>query len=219
MFSKNESIGVCERNSENPYGRINTNEPKYSSVFSDLTRKEMKGLLNYLYSSKKLNLTKFKNATLRSNYLYLAERFMPSKAAVLNCIDNGYSKPLRETHVVLIRGGDRKPNVLEIVVGPIPFPYGHRLFPYRPQPILFFQRLITSIEIISLRLKECVDKEFGRALDELYRGTLINCGNKCLDVGLSAEVPISKSEEKSFYWYSFHQNSDYKILRPVDFSV
>ncbi|XP_052072423.1 putative amine oxidase [copper-containing] [Mytilus californianus] len=220
MFLKeNVSIGVCGRNSENPYGRINTNETKYPSVFSDLTRKEMKSLLNYLYSSKELNLTKFRNATLRSNYLYLAELFMPSKAAVLNYIDNGYSKPSREAHVVLIRGGDPKPNVLEIVVGPLPFPNGYRLFPYRPQPIPFFQRPITSIESISRRLKKYVDKKFGRALYELYGGSLINCGNKCLDVGLAAEVPISKSEEKSFYWYSFHQNPEYKILRPVDFSV
>ncbi|XP_071180371.1 putative amine oxidase [copper-containing] isoform X2 [Mytilus edulis] len=219
FINTNKSIGVCGRNSENPYGRINTNEPRYPSVFSDLTRKEMKGLLDYLYSSKELNLTRFRNATIRSNYLYLAEMFMPSKAAVLNYIDDGYSKPPREAHVVLIRGGDPKPNVLEIVVGPLPFPNGHRLYPYRRQPIPFFQRPFTSIESISQNLKEYIDKEFGRPLYELYGGNLINCGKKCLDVGLFAEVPISKNDEKSFAWYSFNQNSEHKLLRPVDFSV
>ncbi|XP_071177859.1 putative amine oxidase [copper-containing] [Mytilus edulis] len=189
----NKSIGVCGRNSENPYGRINTNEPRYPSVFSDLTRKEMRGLLDYLYSSKELNLARFRNATIRSNYLYLSEMFMPSKAAVLNYIDDGNSKPPREAHVVLIRGGDPKPNVLEIVVGPLPFPNGHRLFPYRRQPIPFFQRPFTSIESISQNLKDHIDKKFGRPLYELYGGNLINCGNKCLDVGLFAEVPISKN--------------------------
>ncbi|CAC5416610.1 AOC1 [Mytilus coruscus] len=216
---KNKSVGICGRNKKNPYGKINTNELNYPTVFSDLTRKEMKGLLYYLFSNKELNLTKFSNATFNSNYLYLAELYLPSKSAVLNYIDNGYTKPPREAHVILIRGGDPIPNVLEIVVGPLPFPKVYRLVPYRPQPIPFFQRPITSIESFSQKLKESIHKEFGKALHDLYGGTFINCHKKCLDVSNSVQVPITKLDGKRFYWYTFCQNFEYSILRPIDLEV
>jgi hypothetical protein len=83
-------------------------------VFSDLTRREMKGLLQYLFANIDLNLTTPEKATIHTNNLYLAELHLPPKKAVLDYIDKGCRKPPREAHVILIRRGIKQPDVREI---------------------------------------------------------------------------------------------------------
>jgi len=153
-----DSKRICQQNNTNPYGKINTREQKHPSVFSDLTRREMKGLLQYLFANIDLNLTTPEKATIHTNNLYLAELHLPPKKAVLDYIDKGCRKPPREAHVILIRRGIKQPDVREIIVGPFPNPSYHRPVPYRPQSISFLKRPFTPIDDITQNLTKLMDK-------------------------------------------------------------
>ena len=53
--------------------------PKSAGVFDDLTVDEIVSVIDYLMSQTELNLTKFEEATVNSNYIYLVQLLPPSQ--------------------------------------------------------------------------------------------------------------------------------------------
>jgi diamine oxidase len=215
-----DSKRICQQNNTNPYGKIDTREQKHPSVFSDLTRREMKGLLQYLFANIDLNLTTPEKATIHTNNLYLAELHLPPKKAVLDYIDKGCRKPPREAHVILIRRGIKQPDVREIIVGPFPNPSYHRPVPYRPQSISFLKRPFTPIDDIAQNLTKLMDKSTGGMLQELYGGRLIQCGNRCLRLAeMTGMTSAISGERKILQWFNLYHFTEYWMLRPLDFAI
>ena len=109
-------------------GVIDLSGPSEPSVFSDLTSEEVQGLTDFIYSKAELNLVRPNEAKVDTNYVYLAELHLPNKRDVVAYLDGETSqKPTREARVVIFRGNQTSPDIIEIVVTPLPNPTSYRI--------------------------------------------------------------------------------------------
>ncbi|CAG2257197.1 ABP1 [Mytilus edulis] len=210
-------LPTCGRPSSE-YGNIETRENYHPSVFRDLTKREIGGLIDFLYSQPSLNLTVAANASVSSNYIFVADLFLPPKKDVLNYLDNGGLKPKREAQVMIFRGAIALPDVIEIIVGPLPMPTSYRHVPYRPESLPFIDRPFNAGDSIE-KVLDLLDKKLGDMLFDLYGGRLINCSNRCLTANLFNQVTsvLSGVRKRRYFWW-LYSDVDYSIIRPLDFA-
>ncbi|CAC5412331.1 AOC1 [Mytilus coruscus] len=159
-------LPMCRRPSSQ-YGNINTRESDHPSVFRDLTQTEIKGLLDFLYAESSLNLTVAEKASVTSNYIFIADIYRPLKRDILNHLDNGHPQPEREAHVMIFRGAIPKPDVIEIVVGPLPNPSAYKHVPYRPKSLPFIDRPFNVADYVG-KVLNFLDKTLGDMLLDLH---------------------------------------------------
>ncbi|XP_052106452.1 putative amine oxidase [copper-containing] isoform X3 [Mytilus californianus] len=217
--SAKHNIPVCSRKSS-LYGNVDLRESIKPSVFRDLTKKEIEGLLDYLYNRSDLNLTTADKKAINSNYIFISEVFLPPKKHVLKHLDTGYAQPRREARVMIFRGAISIPDVIEIIVSPLPNPTGYRHVPYLPKSIPFIDRPINGFDYNLRPMLEKIDKVAGKMLNELYGGRLINCGDRCLTFSLHSQLTTPVSGISKRLWFSWlYQFSEHFLLRPVDFAV
>ncbi|XP_063411542.1 putative amine oxidase [copper-containing] [Mytilus trossulus] len=210
-------LPTCRRPSSE-YGNIDLRENYHPSVFRDLTKREIGGLLDFLYSDSSLNLTVAANASVSSNYIFVADLFLPPKKDVLNYLDNGGLQPKREAHVMIFRGAIPVPDVIEIIVGPLPKPTTYRHVPYRPKSLPFIDRPFNAGDNIE-KVLDLLDKKLGDMLFDLYGGRLVNCSNRCLTANLFNQVTsvLSGVRKRRYFWW-LYSDVDYSIIRPLDFA-
>ncbi|XP_071161859.1 putative amine oxidase [copper-containing] [Mytilus edulis] len=217
--SAKKNILVCTRKSR-LYGNVNLRESSKPSVFRDLTKKEIAGILDYLYNRSDLNLTTADKAAINSNYIFSSEIFLPPKRDVLKHLDTHCVQPKREARVMILRGGISTPDVIEIIVSPLPNPTGYRHVPYLPKSIPFIDRPIDVFDYNLTPLLEQIDKVVGKILNELYGGRLVNCGDRCLVFNLNSQLTTPLSGVRKRLWFSWlYQFTEYFLLRPIDFAV
>ncbi|CAC5412330.1 AOC1 [Mytilus coruscus] len=210
-------LPICRRPSSD-YGNIDTEENDHPSVFRDLTKREIKSLLGFLYSESILNLTVAEKASVSSNYIFIADLYLPPKKDVLKYLDNEGPQPQREAHVMIFRGAIPVPDVIEIVVGPLPKPSGYRHVPYRPKSLPFIDRPFNTADKIG-KVLDLLDMKLGDMLFDLYGGRLVNCGNRCLTANLFNQVTsvLSGVRKRRYFWW-LYCDVDYSIIRPLDFA-
>ncbi|CAC5374044.1 AOC1 [Mytilus coruscus] len=217
--STKKNIPVCSRKSS-LYGNVDLRENIKPSVFRDLTKKEIEGLLDYLYNRSDLNLTIADKAAINTNYIFISEVFLPPKRDVLKHLNKGCVQPRREARVMIFRGAISIPDVIEIVVSPLPNPTGYRHVPYRPKSIPFIDRPIDVFDLSITPLLEKIDKVAGKMLYELYGGRLINCSDRCLSFNVNSQLTTPLSGVRKRLWFSWLQQfTEHFLLRPVDFAV
>ncbi|XP_052068796.1 putative amine oxidase [copper-containing] [Mytilus californianus] len=222
IHTRKKKITTCESKENGQYGHIDLKESDNPSVFHDLTSKEVKGLMKYLYSQKTLNLVKTADMKVNTSYVFLSELYLPRKNSVLDYLDKKATKPAREARVILLRGDKQTPDIEEIIVGPLPNPTGHRPNPNRKKSIPFIYRPITgpehvgSIEMVTVK----VDQVLGTMFEDVYDGKLFNCNSKCLMIRYITPVSsVQSGEKRRKTWYWLSQTAEYFILHPLDFSV
>ncbi|XP_052106450.1 putative amine oxidase [copper-containing] isoform X1 [Mytilus californianus] len=219
LKSAKKNIPVCSRKSS-LYGNVDLRENIKPSVFRDLTKKEIEGLLDYLYNRSNLNLTIADKAAINTNYIFISEVFLPPKRDVLKHLNKGCVQPTREARVMIFRGAFSIPDVIEIVVSPLPNPTGYRHVPYRPKSIPFIDRPIDVFDLSITPLLEKIDKVAGKMLYELYGGRLINCSDRCLSFNVNSQLTTPLSGVRKRLWFSWLQQfTEHFLLRPLDFAV
>ncbi|KAK3083475.1 hypothetical protein FSP39_023631 [Pinctada imbricata] len=203
-------------------GVIDISEQSEPSVFSDLTAAEVKGLTEYLYNNKELNLVRPSEVGVDKNYVYLAEIYLPDKDETVTFLDgniNFKDKPKREAKVIIFKGNQSSPEVQEIVVSPLPNPNKHRTL----RDGIPLSYCITLHDAIGAEkyLTKMVKEKIQDILRESYEGSISSkCGDHCLTFGIL--VPVSRSfsgVEKLRFLFGLYQHAGYYLLHPVDFSV
>ena len=99
--------------------------PKSVGVFNDLMVDEIIAVRDYLLKQPELNLTKYVDATVDSNYIFLIQFLTPSKDEVLEFLDNDGPNPERRAVAVVFHGATDPPVVKEYIVSPVANPTQH----------------------------------------------------------------------------------------------
>ncbi|CAC5412329.1 AOC1 [Mytilus coruscus] len=119
-------------------------------------------------------------ATVTPNYNFVADLYLSPKQDVLNYLDNGFPQSEREARVMIFRGAITKPDVIELVVGPLSNPSGYRHVPYQPKSLPLIDRPYSNAADSIGKVLDFLDKKLGDMLFHLYGGRLVNCGDRCL---------------------------------------
>ncbi|KAK3098052.1 hypothetical protein FSP39_015608 [Pinctada imbricata] len=201
-------------------GVIDISEQSEPSVFSDLTAAEVKGLTEYLYNNKELNLVRPSEAKVNKNYMFLAELYLPNKKDAVAYLDGDtVSKPVRQAKVVLFRGNETEPEIQEIVVSPLPNP---AQFTVLREKIPFTHRPVTGPELgaVLFMITAQAHDKISDLLSESFGGKVWECGDRCLVFRYITPVSSALSgEKKRLIWFWLSQDAELYILHPLDFAI
>lgn len=215
VVKKMEKIPPCSSGQS-----VDLSEPDNPSMFHDLTSKEIKGLMEFLYKQKDLNLTKPENIRVKSSYIFTAELHLPNKADAVSYLASGAGqKPPRQARVIIFRGDLQTQKIMEIVVTPLPKPTHYTIW---KDDILFQYRPITGPDYGGAleSITQETDKKARQLLLESFGGTLTNCESTCLIYKYISPMSSAISGRKRrLYWFWMSQFVDFYILHPVDFAV
>ncbi|XP_021068888.2 retina-specific copper amine oxidase [Mus pahari] len=93
-----------------------------SQLFADLSPEELTAVMSFLTKHLGPGLVDAAQARPSDNCVFSVELQLPAKAAALAHLDRGGPPPVREALAIIFFGGQPKPNVSELVVGPLPHP-------------------------------------------------------------------------------------------------
>nr|BAD74047.1 semicarbazide-sensitive amine oxidase [Rattus norvegicus] len=96
--------------------------PGQSQPFADLSPEELTAVMSFLIKHLGPGLVDAAQARPSDNCVFSVELQLPAKAAALAHLDRGGPPPVREALAIIFFGGQPKPNVSELVVGPLPHP-------------------------------------------------------------------------------------------------
>ncbi|XP_056672675.1 membrane primary amine oxidase-like [Monodelphis domestica] len=96
--------------------------PVQSRIFSDLTREELASVMGFLTRQLGSGLVDASRAIPSDNCVYSVELHLPPKAVALAHLDRGGPPPPREALALVFFGQQARPNVSELLVGPLPNP-------------------------------------------------------------------------------------------------
>ena len=201
---------------------IISDEPINPPVFHDLTKQEVKAIQAYLYKRSGLNLVYPTANKKNSSFIFTMELYLPNKTDVLNYLDHKGQQPEREAIVTIFQAYIEKPEINEIIVGPLPTPTSHRPVPGRRVSIPYFYRPVTPRDygVAMEYLTSTVDEKLSDLLMDAYGARLINCGESCLAFRyISQFSPASSGVNVRKFWYWMNYFVEFYILNPVDFSV
>ncbi|KAL9971319.1 hypothetical protein ACROYT_G023830 [Oculina patagonica] len=168
-------------------GMSSSNEPpKSAGVFDDLTVDEITAVRDYLLKQPELNLTKYKDANVDTNYIYLIQFLPPPKDEVLEFLDKDGPKPERKAIAVIFHGATDPPVVREYIVSPAsnPTSYKVRTVPGGQKDTVPFNARPFDITVENKGFAAIVwqaSQKLYKLLYESYDGyTFFGCTNKCL---------------------------------------
>ncbi|XP_047701826.1 retina-specific copper amine oxidase isoform X3 [Prionailurus viverrinus] len=96
--------------------------PSQSQLFADLSPEELTAVMSFLTRQLGPGLVDAAQARPSDNCVFSVELQLPPKAAALAHLDRGSPPPAREALAIVFFGGQPRPNVSELVVGPLPHP-------------------------------------------------------------------------------------------------
>ncbi|OWF44474.1 putative amine oxidase [copper-containing] [Mizuhopecten yessoensis] len=204
------------------HGKVKLGEPSEPSVFHDLTTAEIRGLVSYLTQEESLNITRPPSNTINTNYRYLAELYLPNKAAVLEHLDRGGQQPAREAIVTIFRGAKNPPDAIERLVGPLPNPTYIKEVPGRPSSVPFILRPINMPEYDKAAsfAKQEIDTKLRDHIRAFYGAALTDCGSECLILTyFSSMSPKVSGEQTRKFWFWLSRDKENYLLNNLDFSV
>ncbi|CAH1779879.1 unnamed protein product [Owenia fusiformis] len=160
---------------------IKPSDENKPSIFQDLTKLEIDGVLKYLQNDSGLDVKLGHGAKISDTIIYVIEKKPTSKDKVLNHIDRDGRRPVRESRVVLATSS----GMTEYTIGPLPKPTYHRKIEYpkwRKTGLKFTDR---PFPIDSFAIAKTIQRE-GRKMKQLLHESFNgfdfedDCGNKCL---------------------------------------
>nr|XP_022332724.1 putative amine oxidase [copper-containing] isoform X3 [Crassostrea virginica] len=215
VTKKYEKIEPCSSGQ-----RVDLSEPLVPSIFHDLTSKEVKGMMDFLFKQKDLNLTRPEKMSVKSSYIFSAELHLPNKRDAISYLDRGSGqRPSREARVIIFRGDLLIPKIMEIIVTPLPNPTHYTTW---IDDIPFQYRPVTGPDyggaLVSITTK--TNEKARQLLLESFGGTLVDCGDTCLTYKYISPMSAAVSGRKErLYWYWMSQFVEFYILHPIDFAV
>lgn len=182
-----------------------------ASIFSDLTRLELRAVRDFLMSRPELGLRPGEDQALASNTLFLVELLAPKKSQALRFLETGGQPPRRRARAVIFFGAGPAPNVTEYVVGPLPVPTFYRP---RGPAVAYTARPMTKQEYDLLygRLAELLAplKDF---LHDVAGFGLEDCGDRCLAATEVAPRGLAPGERRT--WLILQRFVEGYFLHPV----
>ncbi|KAL4635111.1 amiloride-sensitive amine oxidase copper-containing [Arapaima gigas] len=190
-----------------------------SSMFADLTPKEMMAVRDYLWSCKELGLSSPRNKDLKKNNILLMELYLPRKHEALRALDRGHAKPPRQARVVVQFGNQAQPNITEYVVGPLPFPNSHQIMVFKGnRPIKFESRPMSLAEYEHIQnILEKITQKAHKVLLESTGFTFRNCTDRCLTFSDIAPRGLASGERRT--WIMLQKFVEGYFIHPVGFEV
>ncbi|XP_031209672.1 retina-specific copper amine oxidase isoform X2 [Mastomys coucha] len=132
--------------------------PSQSQLFADLSPEELTAVMSFLTKHLGPGLVDAAQARPSDNCVFSVELQLPAKAAALAHLDRGGPPPVREALAVIFFGGQPKPNVSELVVGPLPHPSYMRDVTVERHggPLPYYRRPMQKAEFVQIwrHLKE-----------------------------------------------------------------
>lgn len=132
--------------------------PSQSQLFADLSPEELTAVMSFLTKHLGPGLVDAAQARPSDNCVFSVELQLPAKAAALAHLDRGGPPPVREALAVIFFGGQPKPNVSELVVGPLPHPSYMRDVTVERHggPLPYYRRPMQEAEFVQIwrHLKE-----------------------------------------------------------------
>jgi primary-amine oxidase len=132
--------------------------PSQSQLFADLTPEELTAVMSFLTKHLGPGLVDAAQARPSDNCVFSVELQLPAKAAALAHLDRGGPPPVREALAIIFFGGQPKPNVSELVVGPLPHPSYMRDVTVERHggPLPYYRRPMQKTEFVQIwrHLKE-----------------------------------------------------------------
>lgn len=132
--------------------------PSQSQPFADLSPEELTAVMSFLTKHLGPGLVDAAQARPSDNCVFSVELQLPAKAAALAHLDRGGPPPVREALAIIFFGGQPKPNVSELVVGPLPHPSYMRDVTVERHggPLPYYRRPMQKTEFVQIwrHLKE-----------------------------------------------------------------
>lgn len=126
--------------------------PSQSQLFADLSPEELTAVMSFLTKHLGPGLVDAAQARPSDNCVFSVELQLPAKAAALAHLDRGGPPPVREALAIIFFGGQPKPNVSELVVGPLPHPSYMRDVTVERHggPLPYYQRPMQKAEFVQI---------------------------------------------------------------------
>ncbi|KAG9276277.1 amiloride-sensitive amine oxidase copper-containing [Astyanax mexicanus] len=190
-----------------------------SSMFADLTPREMHAVRDYLHSRSEMGLISAKDKSLKKNSILLIELHVPRKHEALRALDRGQARPPRQARVVVQFGNQAHPNITEYIVGPLPLPDSHQIRTFKgDRPIRFESRPISSVEYGHVNaILEKISAKVDKILHESTGFTFSNCTDRCLTYSDIAPRGLEPGERRT--WIMLQKFVEGYFIHPVGFEV
>ena len=216
---RNASVPTCADGMSNP-----SEPPKSAGVFDDLTVFEITSVRDYLLMQTELNLTRFEEATVNSNYIYLVKLLPPSKNEALAYLDGDGPKPKRKAIAIVFHGATFPPMVREYVISPVTNPNNHKIrnIPGKLRDFVPFNARPFDGSIEGNFLNEAIVNTASQALLKLMREsydgyTYTNCTDKCLSFSYTA--PMGFTSKDRYTWIFFIRKVTGEYCHPLDLQL
>ena len=205
LMIRNASVPSCADGMSNP-----SEPPKSAGVFDDLTVFEITSVRDYLLMQTELSLTRYEEATVNSNYIYLVKLLSPSKNEALAYLDGDDPKPKRKAIAIVFHGATFPPIVREYVISPVTNPNNHKIrnIPGKLRDFVPFNARPFDGSIEGNVLNEAIINNVSQALLKLMREsydgyTYTNCTDKCLSfLSLHQWVLPVKIDTRGFFSFA-----------------
>ncbi|XP_012892938.1 PREDICTED: membrane primary amine oxidase-like [Dipodomys ordii] len=140
-----------------------------SQIFADLSPEELTAVMDFLTKKLGPGLVDAAQAQPSDNCVFSVELQLPSKAAALAHLDRGGPPPAREALAIVFFGGQRQPNVSELVVGPLPHPSYMRdvTEEHHGGPLPYYRRPVLEREYLDID-QMIFDRELPKAAGLLH---------------------------------------------------
>ena len=198
--------------------------PKSAGVFNDLTFDEITAVRDYLLKQTELDLTKYEEARVNTNYIYLIQLLPPSKDEVLAYLDSGGAMPERKAIAVVFHGATDPPMLREYIISPVANPMKHviRKVPGRQRDFVPFNARPYDMGIEHITLHFAVVKSAAEKLHKLMRESYdgysyTNCSKKCF--GILFTAPMGFTGEDRQTWIYFLRGLTGEVDHPVDLQI
>jgi hypothetical protein len=192
-----------------------------ASIFADLSAKEIKSIVTFLTeTSKELGIVVASSETpINQNYIQYMERFAPIKAEALSYLDEqSNKKPARFARVIVARGGDSTPTLVEYKVGPLPISAESQATVYATKP--FSKRLVDKIEYNWI---DAVVVDFGKKIaditTELAGAKYTDDCERCLTYADTAPRAWKAGDRQTWFWFMYDTPGYYLFPIGIEFLV
>ena len=175
-------------------------------LYDDLSKEELIAVRDYIIKQSSLNVTRYEDANINDNYIYLIELQQPPKAEAIAYLDGNAQKPERKARVVIYNGGKSIPDVREYLVSPADAPREHKETrgPGQKYPIRFNTRFPDpkEIDIMGELIRNLTRQtDIDTLLKESYDGyKMWDCKERCLTWGLAAPSTFKIDQRKTWTW-------------------
>ena len=209
--SSTSSFSTCSKTTS-----LKAKYTKSHDLYRDLSEDELVKVRDYILNVASLNVTPYKDASVKTNYIFLIELQNPIKDDAIAYLDGKGSKPSRVANVIIFKGAVSPPIVEEILVY-LDTPMKHKPNTFLTnRPIPYHARPTNKVGgAVLVKIINNFGKKAHDILKESFGGYAItDCADKCLTYGPMSPSAIPNSNELiCFVW--FQRNVPGFSVQPV----